>query len=189
MAHPSAQTGLLRSGDESDAASAPLVRRGALVPTDPLVSVCVLVLADAGLAVDCLDSIGPRQRANRGRSRVVANGAHRSIARYPLEQREDIVLVRSGTNLGFAGGNNLAAEVARGPYVLFLNDDTRLRRATSTACWATLGARRFHRGRRGADPVHRRLAPGGWIGVVERWFGQPRRPRAAPRGGRILLRA
>ena len=41
-----------------------------------------------------------------------------------LDGREDIVLVRSGTNLGFAGGNNLAARHAHGRYLLLLNDDS-----------------------------------------------------------------
>ncbi|MGH9079726.1 MAG: glycosyltransferase, partial [Acidimicrobiales bacterium] len=43
-----------------------------------------------------------------------------------LEAREDIVLVRCGTNLGFGGGNNLAATIGRGRFLLFVNDDSAL---------------------------------------------------------------
>ena len=38
----------------------------------------------------------------------------------------DITLVRSQVNLGFAGGCNLAAAMARGDYLVFVNDDSRL---------------------------------------------------------------
>lgn len=108
-----------------------------MVPTDPLVSVCVLVLSDAGLAMDCLDSLAHASGRHAVETVVVANGTPVD-ARYPLEQREDIVLVRSGTNLGFAGGNNLAAEVARGPYVLFLNDDSTIEEGYIDHLLATL---------------------------------------------------
>ncbi|MDN5211682.1 glycosyltransferase family 2 protein [Fulvivirgaceae bacterium BMA12] len=40
------------------------------------------------------------------------------------EQYPDINLIVSHKNLGFAGGNNLGVEVARGKHVLFLNNDT-----------------------------------------------------------------
>ena len=38
-----------------------------------------------------------------------------------------IKLIRSGTNLGFAGGNNLGIKVAKGEYILLLNSDTVLK--------------------------------------------------------------
>lgn len=40
------------------------------------------------------------------------------------EEHPDINLVVSDTNLGFAGGNNLGVKIARGKYILFLNNDT-----------------------------------------------------------------
>ena len=40
------------------------------------------------------------------------------------EQFPEVQLVKSATNLGFAGGNNLGLAQARGDYFLFLNNDT-----------------------------------------------------------------
>jgi GT2 family glycosyltransferase len=100
-----------------------LVGRGAEVPDSPLVSVCILVLSDPTLVLECLDSLARSSRRAETETVVVANGMSVS-ARRALEGRPDIVLVRSGTNLGFAGGNNLAARIARGRYLFFLNDDS-----------------------------------------------------------------
>lgn len=41
--------------------------------------------------------------------------------RFPDEER--LVLIRSGRNLGFAGGNNLGIGAAKGDYLLLLNND------------------------------------------------------------------
>ena len=38
----------------------------------------------------------------------------------------DIILIKSGKNLGFAGANNLGCRQAKGDYVLLLNPDTKL---------------------------------------------------------------
>jgi GT2 family glycosyltransferase len=100
-----------------------LVRRGSRVPGAPLVSVCVLVLTDPTLALDCLDSLAAASVDYAVETIVVANGTSEE-ALSVLEPRDDIVLVRSGTNLGFAGGNNLAADLARGRFLLLINDDS-----------------------------------------------------------------
>lgn len=99
------------------------VRRGSECPEAPVVSVCILVLADPRMALGCLESLARSDCGVETETVVVANGVTPE-ARGPLESREDIVLVRSGTNLGFAGGNNLAGRVARGRYLVFLNDDS-----------------------------------------------------------------
>jgi GT2 family glycosyltransferase len=87
------------------------------------VSVCVLVLTDPTLALHCLDSLAAASVDHAVETIVVANGTSEE-ALSVLESRDDIVLVRSGTNLGFAGGNNLAADLARGRFLLLINDDS-----------------------------------------------------------------
>jgi GT2 family glycosyltransferase len=117
----------------TDKGLAMLVQRGSDVPGSPLVSICIPVLSDATLVLGCLDSLTEGSRWNECEAIVVANGMSEA-ARRVLEERDDIVLVRSGTNLGFAGGNNLAAAFARGRYLLFLNDDS----TVETDCIAQL---------------------------------------------------
>ena len=96
--------------------------RGEGVPLSPEVSVCVLVLADVGLIGACLDSI-PAATVLPVETVVVANGTPPALLG-GLAARDDIVLVRSPANLGFAGGNNLAAGCSHGGYLVFVNDDS-----------------------------------------------------------------
>ncbi len=96
--------------------------RGPSVPDSPAVSVCILVLSDLGLVDACLDSI-PAASALPVEIVVVANGTPPAILA-GLAARDDIVLVPSPANLGFAGGNDLAARCSRGAYLVFVNDDS-----------------------------------------------------------------
>jgi GT2 family glycosyltransferase len=87
------------------------------------VSVCLPVVAEPGRALACIDSLTVVREQGLIEVIVMANGlvvAERTV----FDERADIVVVRSGTNLGFAGGNNLAAHFARGRYLLLLNDDS-----------------------------------------------------------------
>lgn len=102
----------------------PMLRVGRLVPDDPRVSIVVLVLADVGMVDDCLESLRRTIDSSwRAEFVVVANGTPLSRLQ-DLQRHEDIVLVRSETNLGFAGGNNLGADIARAELLVFLNDDS-----------------------------------------------------------------
>lgn len=100
------------------------VRVGERVPETATISVCILVLERVSLVERCLDSL---RTCGTDPSTleiiVVANGTSAAGLR-TLETHEDIVLVRSRANLGFSGGSNLAAEIASGGYLLFLNDDS-----------------------------------------------------------------
>ncbi len=119
MAGPTRHDGVMTTRRES----APLVQRGSDVADPPVVSVCLPVVADAQRALGCIDSLTPVMEQGLTEVIVMANGL--SVAeRKVLDARDDIVVVRSGTNLGFAGGNNLAAHHARGRYLLLLNDDS-----------------------------------------------------------------
>ena len=104
----------------------PGVDVGAEVDTAPEVSIVLLVLETTDHVVACLDSIRDRVRGGiRHEVIVLANGT--SLAQLaPLQRREDIILVRSDVNLGFAGGCNRAARFARGRWLVFLNDDSQV---------------------------------------------------------------
>ena len=99
------------------------VWRGRRVPETPVVSVSIPVVSDHGLIHGCLDSIAESSPSVDTEVVVVANGLGGDELA-PLQQRDDIVLVRSAVNAGFSGGNNLAARFARGRYLLLLNDDS-----------------------------------------------------------------
>jgi GT2 family glycosyltransferase len=100
------------------------VRRGGLVPDTPRLSICILVLYDTALALDCLESLRrPGACPPDTELVVVANGTP-SDRLAPLLAQDDVVVVVNEVNLGFAGGCNQAASVARAPLLLFLNDDS-----------------------------------------------------------------
>ena len=100
------------------------VRRGARVPDDPSLSVCVLVLERAQLALDCLDALRRPGASPPGTELVVVANGTPAEQLASLAGHEDLVLVVNRENLGFAGGCNQAASVARAPLILFLNDDS-----------------------------------------------------------------
>jgi GT2 family glycosyltransferase len=120
-------------------AAGPLVQVGRLVPGSPRVSICVLVLRDVAMLQRCLDSLSDASDPSLAAEVIVVGNGTPLSALEQIGRREDVVLVRSGTNLGFGGGNNLAAEVSqKSDYLVFLNDDTLvapgwLRRLTATA--------------------------------------------------------
>lgn len=99
------------------------VRRGASVASHPRTSVIALVTTDTTMLQRCLRAVDATVSPDDPPEViVVANGtpAHALVA---LEGREDIVLIRSPVNHGFAGGCNLAVRCARGARLVFLNDD------------------------------------------------------------------
>ncbi|MBO5548230.1 MAG: glycosyltransferase family 2 protein [Prevotella sp.] len=59
---------------------------------------------------------------------IVVDNASTADEATIIEQRYPMVkVIRSSQNLGFAGGNNLGIQAARGNYLLFINNDTILR--------------------------------------------------------------
>jgi GT2 family glycosyltransferase len=88
-----------------------------------VVSVCIPVVSENGLIEDCLDALAASRPSVDTEVVVVANGlGDKGLS--SLLKRDDITLVRSAVNAGFSGGNNLAAQFARGRYLLLLNDDS-----------------------------------------------------------------
>lgn len=58
---------------------------------------------------------------------LVDNASCDGSAEYVRQAHPDVLLIVSQANLGFTGGNNLGARVARGRYLLLLNNDTVIR--------------------------------------------------------------
>ncbi len=91
--------------------------------TQPAVRVIVVAYGSGETLQACVDSICAQTMSNI-EVRIVDNGpvGDRSVA--ALENLDDrFVVMRPGANLGFAGGNNLAAEGARTPWLALLNPD------------------------------------------------------------------
>jgi GT2 family glycosyltransferase len=99
------------------------VRVGAAVPHRPTISVCILMTGNSAMAADCVDALRRSVLPTDTEILVVANGTP-SDQIEALDRFDDIVMIRSRANLGFAGGNNLAAAVARGNMLVFINDDS-----------------------------------------------------------------
>ncbi len=57
---------------------------------------------------------------------LVDNASHTDDSVFYREIYPSVVYVRSEKNLGFAGGNNLGIQHAKGDYFLFLNNDTEI---------------------------------------------------------------
>jgi GT2 family glycosyltransferase len=86
--------------------------------------VIVLVTASTELLLECLNALRqPGCRVESMEIVIVANGTSEVQLEY-LRTCDDIVLVVNEDNLGFASGCNQAASIARGPLLLFLNDDS-----------------------------------------------------------------
>lgn len=62
---------------------------------------------------------------------VVDNASKEDEATVIAQQFPQIKVIRSKQNLGFAGGNNLGIQAAKGKYLFFINNDTLLKPLTS----------------------------------------------------------
>jgi GT2 family glycosyltransferase len=73
----------------------------------------------------CLDSLAQQSIARyRFEVIVVDNASPDGSAAIVANEYPWCRLIRSQTNLGFTGGNNLAKDYARGPWLILLNNDT-----------------------------------------------------------------
>jgi GT2 family glycosyltransferase len=103
-----------------------LAIRGPDVPQEPHASIVILVQDRMHLLLRCLDSLARLEPVPRPEVVVVANGTEASLLR-SLRNRDELVLVPSAVNLGFAAGCNWGARFARGRYLVLLNDDTEVK--------------------------------------------------------------
>lgn len=89
----------------------------------PLVSIISINYKQASVTCEMLASL--RQVTYPNYEVIVVDNASPEEEIQPIADRfPEVQLIRSAENLGFAGGNNLGIAVAKGKYLLFLNNDT-----------------------------------------------------------------
>jgi hypothetical protein len=87
-------------------------------------SIIIVNWNSGALLANCLESLRASLPGTPAEVVVVDNASTDGSERIVESEFPELRLIRSGTNLGFAGANNLAGLVACGKYLLFLNPDT-----------------------------------------------------------------
>jgi GT2 family glycosyltransferase len=91
--------------------------------TTPLVSIISINYKQARVTCEMLASLKHVTYPNF--EVIIVDNASPNEEILPIEEQfPEVQLIRSPENLGFAGGNNLGIAVAKGKYLLFLNNDT-----------------------------------------------------------------
>jgi N-acetylglucosaminyl-diphospho-decaprenol L-rhamnosyltransferase len=93
-----------------------------LQPTE--VSVIIVSYNTCDMTLACINSVLAQSRSTQIEIIVVDNGSTDGSADAIEKSFHNIDLIKSSENLGFAKGNNLAAQRASGKYILLLNPDT-----------------------------------------------------------------
>ncbi|GAB4114335.1 MAG: hypothetical protein Kow001_15670 [Acidobacteriota bacterium] len=90
----------------------------------PRLSVVIVNWRSAPDLAACLESVARETRPELYEVIVVDNASFDGCGEMLATRHPDVLFIQSQENLGFARANNLAARVARGDVLLFLNPDT-----------------------------------------------------------------
>ena len=134
--------------------------------TDPrLISIVICSLNGADRLPDCLQAVRGSDWTDL-EVIVVDNGSTDGTGDVVRRLDPEAIVIRAERNLGFAGGNNLGIEQARGDMVVLLNDDCEPRPgwlgalvggAADLANWGVLGCKLLYPGGRIIQHA------GGWV--------------------------
>ena len=90
---------------------------------NPLVSIIIPIFNKWQFTYNCLKSI-TEHTAGIEYELIVVDNASSDATSQLFEHIKGVSYIRNQTNVGFARANNQAAKVAKGKYLLFLNNDT-----------------------------------------------------------------
>ncbi|MDD4655774.1 MAG: glycosyltransferase family 2 protein [Bacteroidales bacterium] len=90
---------------------------------EPLVSIITVNYNQSVVTSQLLDTL-ENLTYNQYEIIVVDNGSTKDNPEWLKAKYPSINLIKSGQNLGFAGGNNVGIKASKGEYLLFINNDT-----------------------------------------------------------------
>lgn len=99
------------------------MQKNNLVKEQPLVSIVSVQYGHPDVTLEMIQSLKQISYPNF-EIIIVDNASPNGNPDIVKEKYPDIVYIKSDENLGFAGGNNLGFDVAKGKYILMLNNDT-----------------------------------------------------------------
>ena len=88
------------------------------------VSIIIVNYNSFNLLIQCIDSLIKFTKAVSYEIIVVDNHSMEDLIDDVLSKYDEIKLIKNNENKGFGSANNLGLAIARGKYVLFLNNDT-----------------------------------------------------------------
>ena len=94
-------------------------------PTSPVVSIVIPVFGQLAHTLSCLDSLWSHQTASQFET-VIVDDASADGSFAHLERLQHAQVLRQACNKGFIASCNAGAGIARGRFVVFLNNDTRV---------------------------------------------------------------
>ena len=95
-------------------------------PSEPLCSICIANYNGAGLLADCIASIRAQQTDACIEIIVHDDASSDASVEILINDYPDVELLASKMNVGFCVANNRMANIARGKYILLLNNDAAL---------------------------------------------------------------
>ena len=114
----------VREGLGQDRIVEPKVVTTSMTAVPPLVSIIVINYRTRELTLECLRSVARETKSVSYEILLVDNASNDGLIDVVAQEMPDVRRLPLAENVGFARGNNMAAEQARGKYLLLLNSDT-----------------------------------------------------------------
>jgi GT2 family glycosyltransferase len=88
------------------------------------VSIIIVNYNKGEMLRECIESVQRITPENITLEFIVIDNSDKLDVREYLNDLEDVILIQNQTNRGFAAANNQGLKIARGTYILYLNNDT-----------------------------------------------------------------